>query len=122
MGTLHQGSSIAGWGSKLDKLLNVVRRVDRENAKTLETLSPILKTVEEDFQKLLLRPEYRDQIRIFTFYKEAAVTRVGFIVPKDSAQPKQYTSKSLHANHMNMTKFSSDSGPGYVAVCAQLQA
>jgi hypothetical protein len=65
MGTPHQGSFIAGWGSKLDKLLNVVRRVDHENAKTLETLSPILKTVEEDFQKLLLRPEYRDQIRIF---------------------------------------------------------
>jgi hypothetical protein len=41
-----------------------------------------LKTVEEDFQKLLLRPEYRDQIRIFTFYEEAAVTRVGFIVKK----------------------------------------
>jgi hypothetical protein len=80
-----------------------------------------LKTVEEGFQKLLLRPEYRDLIRIFTFYEEAAVTGVRFIVPKDSAQLKQYPSQSIHANHMDMTKFSSDAGPGYVAVCAQLQ-
>lgn len=85
MGTPHQGSSIAGWGSKLVKHLNVVRRVNRENVKALETSSPILKTVEENFQKLLLRPEYRDQIWIFTLHEEAAVTRVGFIVPKDPA-------------------------------------
>jgi hypothetical protein len=47
---------------------------------------------------------------------------VGFIVPKDSARLKQYPSQSIHANHMNRTKFSSDADPGYVAVRAQLQA
>jgi hypothetical protein len=60
MVTPHQGSSLAGWGSKLAKHLNVVRRVNRENVKVLETSPPVLKTVEEDFQKLLLRPEYKD--------------------------------------------------------------
>ncbi|KAH8746338.1 hypothetical protein BGZ57DRAFT_709699, partial [Hyaloscypha finlandica] len=121
MGTPHQGSSIKDWGSKLAKHLNVVRRVNRQKAKALETSSPILKTVEKDFEKLLLKPEYRDQIWIFTFYEGVAFTGVGFIVPKDYTQLKQYPSQSIHANHMDMTTFNNDADPGYVAVRAQLQ-
>jgi hypothetical protein len=121
MGTPHQGSSLASWGSTLAKYLNVVRRVNRENVKVLETSSPVLRTFEEEFQQMLLRPEYRDQIRIFCFYEEVAVAGVGKIVSEDSARLEQYPSLSIHANHMDMTKFSGNTDAGYISVRGILQ-
>jgi protein SERAC1 len=121
MGTPHQGSSLASWGSTLAKYLNVARRVNCENVKVLETSSPVLRTVEEEFQQMLLRHEHRDQIRIFCFYEEVAVTGVGKIVPEDSARLEQYPSLSIHANHMDMTKFSGSTDAGYVSIRGILQ-
>lgn len=113
IGTPHQGSSLASWGSTIAKY---VRRVNRANVKILETSSPLLRAVEEDFQQMLLKPEYRDSIRIFCFYEEVAVSGVGKIVSDDSARMKQYPNLSIHANHMDMTKFSGSTDAGYISI------
>jgi hypothetical protein len=42
------------------------------------------------------------------------------IVPKHSAILSAYPNKSIHANHMQMTKFGSSQDPGYVSVSSQL--
>jgi len=61
-------------------------------------------------------------IWIIKFPEEVAVSGLGFIVPKDSAHLKQYPIRSIHANHMDMTKFNSNEDPGYTAVRTQLSA
>ncbi|KAL9023133.1 MAG: hypothetical protein Q9196_007371, partial [Gyalolechia fulgens] len=43
------------------------------------------------------------------------------IVPKASATLDRYTSIGIHANHMDMTKFSSDDDPDYRNVRCELQ-
>lgn len=43
------------------------------------------------------------------------------IVPKCSAILDRYTSIGIHANHMDMTKFSSDQDPDYRNVLSELQ-
>lgn len=43
------------------------------------------------------------------------------IVPKDSATLERYASIGIHANHMDMTKFSSDQDPDYRNVLSELQ-
>lgn len=121
MGTPHRGSSLATWGSTLAKYLNMVRRVNRDIVKSLEVTSPVLRAVQEEFQKILLKPEHRDRIRIFCFYEELAIPLVGMIVPKDSAIFQQYPNTSIHANHMDMTKFSDANDPGYCSVRGILQ-
>ena len=43
------------------------------------------------------------------------------IVPKGSATLDRYTSIGIHANHMDMTRFSSDQDPDYRNVLSELQ-
>jgi len=45
-----------------------------------------------------------------------AVSGVGKIVSDDSARMRQYPSLSIHANHMDMTKFSGRDDAGYISV------
>lgn len=46
---------------------------------------------------------------------------VAKIVPKASATLDRYTSIGIHANHMDMTKFSSDQDPDYQNILSELQ-
>ncbi|KAJ9656083.1 hypothetical protein H2201_008655 [Coniosporium apollinis] len=59
-------------------------------------------------------------MEIFCFFEELPVVGVGKIVPDHSAILSAYPNRSIHANHMQMTKFSSAKDAGYVAVSDQL--
>ncbi|KAI9736938.1 MAG: hypothetical protein M1835_003291 [Candelina submexicana] len=59
-------------------------------------------------------------IKIFCFFDEITVIGVGEIVPKHSAILSAYGNCGIHANHMDMTKFSSANDAGYRAVSGQL--
>jgi hypothetical protein len=121
MGTPHKGSNLASWGNTIAKYLSKVRAVNRKLLKTLEVNSEVLSGVEEEFQQLLQNPAYARKIKVFCFYEEQPVRAVGFIVPKDSAVLPQYLSTSIHANHMDMTKFSGANDAGYMAVSSLLR-
>jgi protein SERAC1 len=120
MGTPHRGSDLASWGNNLAKYLSRFRSVNRKLVKTLEVDSDILRAVEEDFQKMILKPEYLTKINVFCFYEEIGMTGFGKIVPKDSAILPQYPNASIHANHRGMTQFKGANDSGYVAVSSLL--
>jgi protein SERAC1 len=121
MGTPHKGSDLAAWGSMVAKYLHRIRSVNRNIVKTLELKSEVLANVEQDFQQLMLMPEHFGRTRIFCFYEELVVPLVGKIVPEKSAILEQYSNLSIHGNHMDMTKFSSNTDNGYRAVCGVLK-
>ena len=121
MGTPHKGAELALWGSRVASYLQHVRKVNRKIIKTLTTKSEILANVEQDFQQLLLKPDHMGKTMIFCFYEEIAIPIVGKIVPEESAILEQYSNASIHANHMEMARFSSETDNGYIAVCGVLK-
>jgi hypothetical protein len=121
MGTPHKGAELAAWGSRVAKYLQHIRKVNRNIVKTLTVRSEILANVEQDFQQLLLKPEHINRTKIFCFYEEIAISIVGKIVPEESAILEQYSNASIHANHMDMARFSSEADNGYLAVSGVLK-
>jgi hypothetical protein len=120
MGTPHKGAALALWGSRVASYLQHIRKVNKRLIKTLNEKSEILASVEQDFQQLLLRPEHIKKTRIFCFYEEIAIPVVGKIVPEESAILEQYSNAPIHANHMEMARFSSETDTGYLAICGVL--
>ena len=53
--------------------------------------------------------------------RKCPATDINKIVPKHSASLDGYTSLGIHANHMDMTKFSSNQDPDYRNVLSELQ-
>ncbi len=121
MGTPHRGSELALWGSRIAKYVQSIRKVNRNIVKTLTVKSEILANVEQDFQQLLLKPEHIKKTKIFCFYEEIELPVIGKIVPEESAILEQYSNASIHANHMDMARFGSETDNGYLAVCGVLK-
>jgi protein SERAC1 len=121
MGTPHKGSELAKWGSRVATYLQHIRKVNKKIVETLKVKSEVLASVEQDFQQLLLKPEHKEKTRIFCFYEEIAIPFVGTIVPKESAILAQYSNASIHANHMDMARFSSEADNGYLSICGVLK-
>ncbi|KAL2130778.1 hypothetical protein VTI74DRAFT_5958 [Chaetomium olivicolor] len=63
-----------------------------------------------------------EPIEISCFYEELPVLGIGHIVPQHSAiLPGFNVPVGIHANHMNMCKFSDARDPGFLAVCGELR-
>lgn len=140
IGTPHCGSGLAEWAVIGSKFLKYFRRVNEPTLEVLQQRSEVMERIRQDFHTML---RGRDQgkgkkIGIACFYEELRIQTVGEvsqvegskertnanshkIVPKASAVLDRYTSIGIHANHMNMTKFSSDQDPDYRNVRAELK-
>ncbi|RTE70300.1 hypothetical protein BHE90_015307 [Fusarium euwallaceae] len=64
--------------------------------------------------------EEQQPIQITCFFEELPLVGVGLVVTKDSATFEGYTPLSIHANHSNMVKFSSDRDTGFKRVAGEL--
>lgn len=116
MGTPHSGSYLAMWGYTLARLLNWVWRTNKELLSLLKQRSEVLRAVEEVFQRQLSDDGTLHRIKIFCFYETVAVDVVGFVVPEESATILPYPNCGIDANHMGMTKFTSQNDAGFISL------
>lgn len=119
MGTPHAGADLADWGFRLATLLHVVRGTNATLLDPLRQKSEVLTTVQQRFQRSVLKPTVL--IQIYCFFEEKPVVGVGKIVDKHSAALNQYPNQSIAANHMDMTKFRGKNDNGYQKVLGRLQ-
>ncbi|KAI9697680.1 MAG: hypothetical protein M1836_004630 [Candelina mexicana] len=122
MGTPHAGSDLGQWAKTLSGLANVLRKSNPEIVGVLQPGSETLAGLQQEFHVMLdaRQKSGKKPIKIFCFFEEIAVIGVGEIVPKHSAILSAYDNRGIHANHMDMTKFSSADDAGYRAVSDQL--
>ncbi|KAG8411882.1 hypothetical protein J3458_015177 [Metarhizium acridum] len=59
-------------------------------------------------------------LKVTCFYEELPMPVVGKVVPKNSATLEGYNAISIHANHSDMVKFSSEDDNGYRRVLGEL--
>ncbi|CAG8897091.1 unnamed protein product [Penicillium egyptiacum] len=121
MGTPHLGSNKAAWALPLTRLANVLRTANKELIQALAPGSEMLANLQQEFHTMLEdRRNHGKKLEMFCFYEELEVTGVGKIVSDQSAILASCPNRSIHGNHMQMTKFSSCQDPGYMAVSNQL--
>ncbi|KAJ5752545.1 hypothetical protein N7520_009462 [Penicillium odoratum] len=122
MGTPHVGSAQANWATPLTRLARVLRRTNTEIVQVLEPGSEMLANLQQGFHTMLedCRRNQGKTIEMFCFYEELAVPTIGKIFEDHSAILSGCSNRSIHADHMGMTKFSGNRDPGYVAVSGQL--
>ncbi|KAJ5787953.1 hypothetical protein N7457_002943 [Penicillium paradoxum] len=112
MGTPHYGSSLAYYGEKLAKYVNMVHSANREIVGTLNPGSNDLQRVGNEFQTMLRRGDLT--LNIFCFYEAKKMNDVvGKIVEEQSAVLRGYENCSINADHSNMTKFKGCEDEGY---------
>jgi hypothetical protein len=129
----------------LASLAKVLRASNTEIVGVLKPGSEMLANLQQEFHGMLEDRRRNDNnlIEIFCFYEELEVEGVGKvstgyldtclietsltfgtfqIVPNYSAILNNYGSRSIHGNHMQITRFSGKTDQGYVAVSDQLWA
>ncbi|KAJ4303989.1 hypothetical protein N0V88_001593 [Collariella sp. IMI 366227] len=123
MGTPHRGSGLAEWGKQLARTIGVVKQVNHEIIGVLKTESEVLAEIQDRFHTMVMaRSKEQIPIEISCFYEELPVIGIGAIVPQHSAiLPGFNVAIGIHANHMNMCKFSVPQDPGFLAVCGELR-
>ncbi|KAI9781444.1 MAG: hypothetical protein M1839_006038 [Geoglossum umbratile] len=99
--------------------------VKTTNTSLLNVLQPeseVLARIQGDFHTMLRTSLHQGwpALKITCFYEELPVRGIGEIVPKHSAILPAYNSIGIHANHMDMTKFSSDEDQGYLSVSTEI--
>ncbi|RSL50958.1 hypothetical protein CEP53_008623 [Fusarium sp. AF-6] len=121
MGTPHKGSWIADWSKIPASGLGVVKSTNQNILTVLRTDDQLLEAIQRDFLGMLRQMgEEQQRIQITCFFEELPLLGVGLVVTKDSATFEGYTPLSIHANHSNMVKFSSDRDTGFKRVAGEL--
>ncbi|EXA30507.1 hypothetical protein FOVG_18111 [Fusarium oxysporum f. sp. pisi HDV247] len=121
MGTPHKGSWIAGWSKIPASCLGVVKSTNKNILTVLKTDDQLLEAIQRDFLGMLRQMgEEQQRIQITCFFEELPLVGAGLVVTKDSATFEGYTPLSIHANHSNMVKFSSDQDTGFKRVAGEL--
>ncbi|OBT95600.1 hypothetical protein VE01_05937 [Pseudogymnoascus verrucosus] len=125
LGTPHAGSDLARFATAV---ANFVRFSlgKKSNTKLLEVLtknSEVLADISNGFFTMVRRRESTQMpIALHAFVEELDVDFLGRrVVEPDSARIVGYNSDTIHANHMEMTKFRSATDPGYVKVLSRLK-
>ncbi|KAJ5391974.1 hypothetical protein N7509_007464 [Penicillium cosmopolitanum] len=124
LGTPHAGSGKADLMKPLASLAKVLRASNSAIVGVLKPGSEMLANLQQEFHGMLEDRRRNDNnlIEIFCFYEELEVEGIGKIVPNYSAILNNYGNRSIHGNHMQMTRFSGKTDQGYVAVSDQLWA
>ncbi|CAI7655933.1 unnamed protein product [Penicillium pancosmium] len=115
-------------------LASLAKALRASNSAIVGVLKPgseMLANLQQEFHGMLedRRRNENNLIEIFCFYEELEVEGIGKneshtfqIVPNYSAILNNYGNRSIHGNHMQMTRFSGKTDQGYVAVSDQLWA
>ncbi|KAI9676686.1 MAG: hypothetical protein M1829_003005 [Trizodia sp. TS-e1964] len=116
LGTPHRGSALASWAALAANLASVAKKVNKSILDTLHPQSEVLSILVNEFHPML-RSRERNKgslVSITCYAEELDVSRWGKtfrVVPKESATLEQYPQKTIHSDHIGMTKFKErDSG------------
>jgi hypothetical protein len=123
MGTPHQGSHLAKWGSALGKVIpDNIRTVNQKALEVLKKDSAVCALLENAFQEHAKNGQFK-HVKLFSFYETIAMNGLGsMIVPEVSAVLKGDFKCPIHGTHTSMTRFEGPSDDGYRKVKGQLQA
>ncbi|PMD45596.1 hypothetical protein L207DRAFT_257879 [Hyaloscypha variabilis F] len=122
LGTPHQGSPKASWGSMLASLLSYVKQDNPSIVQTLEKEAPHLNELQKRFLNMLEgRKQQGKPIEITCFFEELPMKVLGTIVPDQSATILGYEGIGIHEDHSGMTKFGSDDSEGYRRVLGEVK-
>ncbi|KAI9772504.1 MAG: hypothetical protein M1840_000709 [Geoglossum simile] len=110
LGTPHRGSELANWATIAGNMINVLKRTNIHILKTLKPESEVLEIITQEFHRMLKSREEGKgtTINITCYAEELAVSRLGnsfMVVPLPSAILERYPYKTIHSDHINMTKF-----------------
>ena len=142
LGTPHRGSELASWAIIAANMVKVVKRANTDILKVLEPSSEVLEILTQDFHTMLRSREQaqNSSIEITCFVEELPVSKNGKtfmvcreifcgwcilvdccqVVPSKSATLERYAYKTMHADHINMTKFK-DKNDDYKKLMLQLK-
>ncbi|KAK0710585.1 sesB-related regulatory protein [Lasiosphaeris hirsuta] len=123
VGTPHHGAGLARWAELLSRSIGLVKQTNSEILEVLRQDSEVLARIQDSFHTMVMArsKEGLPEIDITYFYEELPLPGVGIVVPKDSAILPGYIPIGIHANHKDMTKFTSPDDTGFVAVCGELR-
>ncbi|KAF4637162.1 hypothetical protein G7Y89_g907 [Cudoniella acicularis] len=123
MGTPHQGSHLARWGSALGKLVpDNIRTVNQRALSVLKRDSEVCRNLENAFQEQAKNGRFR-HVRLFSFYETIALGGLGgMIVEEASAVLKGDGKCPIHGTHMSMVRFAGREDDGYCKIKGQLLA
>ncbi|KFX98351.1 hypothetical protein O988_04393 [Pseudogymnoascus sp. VKM F-3808] len=128
LGTPHAGSDLEKFAVALANIVSLsLKKPNKKLLKVLGRKSEVLANIKNDFMTMVHRHLENIQdnlkpIRLHAFIEELPVDYLGCrVVEPDSAKIPGYNSETIHANHMEMTKFNSKDDPGYVKVLDRLK-
>lgn len=114
MGTPHKGSEIADWTKNLASAVGLVKSTNTSLLKLLSITNEHLESVHSRFTDMVREQQKAGRpLDLACFFEELPLPVVGFIVQKESAVLDSFYSASIHANHMDMVRFTSPEDSGY---------
>ncbi|KAH1912575.1 hypothetical protein KXW47_007498, partial [Aspergillus fumigatus] len=124
LGTPHSGSAMATWAERLATAINLVHETNPKILEVLKQDSEVLERIQGSFYDMIGTREALQlpKISIICFFEQLPLRFVGEsqVVSKYSAILPQYESIGIHANHMDMTKFSDEHDDGFVNISGKL--
>jgi hypothetical protein len=120
LGTPHNGSDIAKWGTMLESICSTV--LPKKFFDSSPQLVESLKTNNETLQNInRLFVDFIERFHIYFFHEAKPTDLKGtrkFIVDEDSAAPtiSGVERMGIEADHSHMCKFESENSPGYESV------
>jgi hypothetical protein len=125
LGTPHNGSDIAKWGSLLERISSAVlpKRFLDSSPQLLEALKTNNETL-QNINRLFI--EIISRFHIYFFHESKPMDLKGtrqFVVEEDSAAPviEGVERMGIERDHSHMCKFESDNAPGYEVVAEAIQ-
>jgi pimeloyl-ACP methyl ester carboxylesterase len=119
MGTPHQGSDMQTLAMAINKIFSVASPT-KPNDKILSILaskSPELSELSKEFVQLYQSESQQIHFRLTCFFEELAYCRFGRVVEPTSATMDIVSdSRSLHANHKDMVRYSTKDDPNFQVV------
>ncbi|KAJ4176009.1 hypothetical protein NW767_015586 [Fusarium falciforme] len=121
LGTPHRGSWMADWARIPASALGVVKSTNKSLLKILETDDKYLQSVQDRFWSMVREQQKAGwDLEVTCFFEELPLSGVGKVVSKNSATLESYNAISIHANHSNMVKFSSEDDNGFKRLLGEL--
>lgn len=125
LGTPHNGSDLAKWGTLLERISSVV--LPKKFFDSSPQLVEALKTNNETLQNInRLFIEIIGRFHVYFFHESKPMDMKGtrqFVVDEDSAAPviEGVERMGIERDHSHMCKFESESAPGYEVVAEAIQ-
>lgn len=124
LGTPHCGSDLANWAHIASSFVSVFKATNRPALSVLRADSEVLARIQKEFHTMLRsqKEESKPDVMIVCFYEELPLQAIKkLVVPMHSAILPSYESRSIRANHTDLTRFAALHEAGYQSICAVLR-